>query len=87
MDGQQKENNYISEEGAGGERRKWNLKYEFTIITSIDQQMKYEKVLLKHTDHISGKRVCMPSQLYTFSTASQNFPQDGIAAAPPRNVQ
>lgn len=33
--------------------------------------------------HISGNSECKPFQLYRLSTASQNFPQDGIAQAPP----
>ena len=39
------------------------------------------------THHISGNRLCRPFQLYTFSTASQNLPQDGMAAAPPENTR
>lgn len=33
--------------------------------------------------HISGNRVLRPSQLYTFRTANQNFPQEGMNTAPP----
>ena len=33
--------------------------------------------------HISGRRVFMPSQLYTFKMASQNLPHEGIPTAPP----
>lgn len=35
------------------------------------------------TYHISGSSVFIPSQLYTFKTASQNLPHDGIPTAPP----
>ena len=36
------------------------------------------------TDHISGHRLWSPSQLYRFNRARTNLPQDGMAAAPPR---
>ena len=35
------------------------------------------------TYHSSGRSVCRPLQSYTFNTASQNLPHEGMLVAPP----